>query len=421
MDDHTKKRPSNGPEFSKRCSDLSFGKQKHEEGTFHECKRKGCSTDHNSNKNTQSRSSEKITYLKPPLRSKSSNPNATSSSRSSSSSINLNMSCHGSQNGKSLEEAHIADCINGQAENENRLKFDLEFPGRKKVTEFSRSFKPPILHCFPSISPAKISSHSKPTFASRDGKQISQRSVSATLDNVNPPFCQSSIPRFACQIPKSIPQCAIGRAQRYGLKTLGFESISDAPPTGSASDGHDKRTVSLRKKFQNGEGYSSGMPSLEVQQVPHDTSRTKNQYNGRDTTVSFRTCPSSEGESSRMMSNEEEDEHIFELPGPILFPTRSHTPLIISEAVQERAPRLFDFQNTSFARRPRSQSQSSRHRSVSNFVDVDDYLHLNMEGIAEVCTADENYADHMTKNDFILKVSFFGIPGSTSTGEDQAR
>lgn len=388
MDDLTKKRPAFGLEFSKRCSDLSFGKQKHEERILHECKHTGCSTGHNLNKNTQSKSSEKIKYLKPSLRFKNSNPNATSSSRSSSSSINLNMSFHGSQNRKSHEEANIADCSNGQAENENRLKINLEVPGRKNVNEFSRSFKPPILHCFPSISPTKMLSNSKATFSSRDGKQINQNFVSATQDNVNPPLCQSLIPRFACQIPKSIPQCAFGRAQSYGLKSLGCESISDALPTGSASDGHDKRAVSLRKKFQNGEGYSSGMPSLEVKQVPHDTSRTKKQYKGRDTTVSFRTCPSSEGECSRMRSNEEEDEHIFELPGPTLFPTRPHTPLIISEAVQERSPILSDLQITSFARRPRSHSRSSLNRSVSNFVDVDDYLRLNMEGIAEVCTAD---------------------------------
>ncbi|PKU78859.1 E3 ubiquitin ligase BIG BROTHER [Dendrobium catenatum] len=362
MDDHTKKRPAGGPELSKRSYGLYFREPKRDERNFHDCNRTGWITGHNSLKSPQNNSSEKLKYLKPPLNFRSVNPNAASSSRSFSSSSNLNISFHESKIGDSLE-ADVSECSNRRCEDEDGLNFDLEFHGRKMVTDYSRGLKPPILHTFPSSS-TKMMSNSNATFASRYGKQISQSSVSTTQDNANPPFRQCLIPRIPSQLPKSDPH-AIGRSHRYGLKNLGCASISDALPSSSSSDGLNQRAVSLRKKFHDGEGSSSGIASFQVQGGPDDTSRmTKSQYNNRNATVSVRPCSSSGGESSKIRWNDQEDVHNFELPGPFMYPMRTHAPLVISEVAQARSPLPFEFQNTSYAVRPRSNSQSSRHRSV---------------------------------------------------------
>ncbi|XP_020598304.1 uncharacterized protein LOC110037904 [Phalaenopsis equestris] len=373
MDDHTKKRPAGGLELSKRSSGLPLKETKHARN-FHECNATGCSTGHNSMKNTQNNCSGKLKYLKHPLCFRSSNPNSASSSRSLSSSINLN--CHGILNEESLKEANVAECTNKQAEKDDGFMFDLEFHGRKKENEYSGGLKQPAIHSFPSSS-TKMPSNSKATFASRYGKQVCQSSKSAIQDNANPPFCHSSIPRIASQIPTFTPQCVIDRPLGYGLKIVGAASISDALSFVSSSAGHDKRAVLLRKNSQDGEGSS-------VLQVPDGTSGTKCQYNSRDATISLRTRLSSGAETSSMRLNEQEDEHIFELPGTITFPTQLHSPLIISEVVQERP---FDFQNTSFVGRPRSHGRSSRSVSFLRSEDVDDFLGLDMEGIGEVLQA----------------------------------
>ncbi|XP_020673468.1 E3 ubiquitin-protein ligase MBR2 [Dendrobium catenatum] len=385
MDDHTKKRPAGGPELSKRSYGLYFREPKRDERNFHDCNRTGWITGHNSLKSPQNNSSEKLKYLKPPLNFRSVNPNAASSSRSFSSSSNLNISFHESKIGDSLE-ADVSECSNRRCEDEDGLNFDLEFHGRKMVTDYSRGLKPPILHTFPSSS-TKMMSNSNATFASRYGKQISQSSVSTTQDNANPPFRQCLIPRIPSQLPKSDPH-AIGRSHRYGLKNLGCASISDALPSSSSSDGLNQRAVSLRKKFHDGEGSSSGIASFQVQGGPDDTSRmTKSQYNNRNATVSVRPCSSSGGESSKIRWNDQEDVHNFELPGPFMYPMRTHAPLVISEVAQARSPLPFEFQNTSYAVRPRSNSQSSRHRSVMYSEDVGDYIRSNMEGTAGVLQA----------------------------------
>lgn len=365
MDEYTEKRPASVFEFSNESSSLSFRDQKHEESNFHCFNSTECSTGPGSTKSTRNSSPVKIKYLKPPLRFKSSNPHAASSS--------LNLYFHEIQKRESLEETNSTEGSNREDEEGDALKFDFEVGGRKKKeTDFSRGLKTTFVHSSPTIL-TKTSSNSEATSSSRHGKQIS-----AIQDTLIPP-------RIASQMPKLVPQGPIGRRERYGLKSLDCVSISGDLPSGSSSDGHNKRSVPFRKKFHEGEGSSTGMLLLQQHQVPEGTSSTKGERNTRDVTVFGKTYPTFGGKSSRMRSQEVEGS--LQPPESCLLPRQPHASLTIPEAVQERSQLPFVSQNTSFAGTQWSSSRRSRRRSVSRSEVRDDYLRLNMEGITEVLHA----------------------------------
>lgn len=242
-------------------------------------------------------------------------------------SSSLNLYFHEIQKRESLEETNSTEGSNREDEEGDALKFDFEVGGRKKKeTDFSRGLKTTFVHSSPTIL-TKTSSNSEATSSSRHGDL----------------------------------------------------------PSGSSSDGHNKRSVPFRKKFHEGEGSSTGMLLLQQHQVPEGTSSTKGERNTRDVTVFGKTYPTFGGKSSRMRSQEVEGS--LQPPESCLLPRQPHASLTIPEAVQERSQLPFVSQNTSFAGTQWSSSRRSRRRSVSRSEVRDDYLRLNMEGITEVLHA----------------------------------
>ncbi|KAG0479917.1 hypothetical protein HPP92_010775 [Vanilla planifolia] len=310
--------------------------------------------------------------MKSPFHFKDSNSSAASYLRSSTS--NLRKSKLEWKN--EVSEADVAESSTRQNERGKDLMHDNGFVGREDENEGLHGLgkSMPILERFPT-SPTEPSSSSCVSSGSRFGKQNNRRFGSAIHDTASSFLRRSSSPRTGTQALKTIPTGISDRPQRYGLRNLGCASISDVLPSGnSSSNGRNSRGVSVRRKFQAGEGSSSAMLSLPGHPKPNEASSMTRNHSGRDFPVSVRTRRGSSTENTRMLFC------IDSCPDAVLS---------IHEAVQESSQRSFsdELPSVPVVGRPDSDNQTLQNRLNSRSEDRDDFRRFNIEGIAQVLLA----------------------------------
>ncbi|KAG0479601.1 hypothetical protein HPP92_010459 [Vanilla planifolia] len=381
MEDRNGKSVAGGQEFTKRCPDRSFTDPKH--GNFQYRNRTGCSIKDNAMKSTKCSIAEKLKQFKPSLLYKSGNTDVASSSSSK-----FDSRCHKMQNKESFGEEMIVENSIREGCKEEWLELYLDFH-KREAGDFV-GLEAPSLHSFsvnstPSSSSGFVSS-------AKYGKQVNQGHGLLNDGTERSSLQQSYVPRGTYEVPKTIPHGFNNRSQRYEIRNLNSVPISGVIPSGSPSDGRDKRVVSVRKMYNDGEGCSSGVKSLQGQEVPQNNSmRSQTQINDRSDPVSVRTSLSTRGEISRRRFKEQEHEHIVQTPDPILFPQRSHASLSISEVVPERSMLPSAMRNLSLGGRPAYSSSGSQSRPVSYSECRDDYRLFNMERITEVLQSLERF------------------------------
>ncbi|KAG0482454.1 hypothetical protein HPP92_010538 [Vanilla planifolia] len=386
MDGFSGKRAVGGLSLS-RSSGLSFKKPNQEDRSSQFCNHIGCSTRHSFMKSAETSIPEKPKPMKSPFHFKNSNSSAASYLRSSTS--NLRKSKLEWKN--EVSEADVAESSTRQNERGKDLMHDNGFVGREDENEGLQGLgkSMPILERFPK-SPTEPSSSSSVSSGSRFGKQNNPRFGSAIHDTASSFLRRSSSPRTGTQALKTIPTGISDRPQRYGLRNLGCASISDVLPSGnSSSNGRSSRGVSVRRKFQAGEGSSSAILSLPGHPKPNEASSMTRNHSGRDFPVSVRTRRGSSTENTRVRLSEQEEEHIFQLPDAVLHRQLPRAVLSIHEAVQESSQRSFsdELPSVPVVGRPDSDNQTLQNRLNSRSEDRDDFRRFNIEGIAQVLLA----------------------------------
>ncbi|KAG0479465.1 hypothetical protein HPP92_010236 [Vanilla planifolia] len=233
-------------------------------------------------KSTKCSIAEKLKQFKPSLLYKSGNTDVASSSSSK-----FDSRCHKMQNKESFGEEMIVENSIREGCKEEWLELYLDFH-KREAGDFV-GLEAPSLHSFsvnstPSSSSGFVSSakygkqvnqghglandgtersslqpsSSSGSVSAKYGKQVNQGHGLLNDGTERSSLQQSYVPRGTYEVPKTIPHGFNNRSQRYEIRNLNSVPISGVIPSGSPSDGRDKRVVSVRKMYNDGEGCSSG-------------------------------------------------------------------------------------------------------------------------------------------------------------------